>query len=1328
MTKLKMMLQALGSGLLLATLASCGGSGGGSAIDAGKTLLTCNVPQVPNEAGTACVAPKPIKCPAPTVPDARNESCVIGVDPNAPTPTVMAGPQQAVLYYKRADGNYNGYRLHTWNNESCDAYQQSSLAASWDNGLQHNGVDPNYGAYWLLNLKEGVGSKATDCANFLIHIGTDDAGKELGGGDMKLPLGAKEEVKFSRMGWTFSGVASVFAYPVVSLGVQVSDSAAHWLDRNTLVWNAPAGGVAKWKLHHSAAADLAIDSDTLTINGEAVEATPASLTDEQKAKVPHLANWAAYKLNLTAEQAKAIVKNQLVLASYDSANKVMAASHVQAAKVLDDLYTSGANDADEATLGVQYDASNIKASVWAPTARSVKLKVYNAAKTVTATHNMTQDTATGIWSYSAAKATLDRQFYRFEVQVYHPLSKKVETVEATDPYSVNTSTNGRFSQFVNLQDADTKPAGWDTHDIPVVDKPEDIVIYEGHIRDFSVRDTTVSAANRGKYLAFTEADSQPVQHLKALADAGLTHFHLLPTTDIATINEDASKRVDLHQTVGDLCKVNTKASVCNLNAASVLLDVMKGFQNSGENAQQLAGDMRGTDSFNWGYDPHHFNVPEGSYASSPEGVARIKEMRAMNQALHGLGLRVVLDVVYNHTSSSGLFDNSVFDKIVPGYYHRYNPTTGNIERSTCCENTATEQRMFDKFVTDSLVLLAREYKFDSFRFDIMGHHPKASILAAREAVKAVDPDTYFYGEGWNFGEVANDARFVQARQANLNGTEIGTFNDRERDAVRSAALFSGDSDVGKLKEQNFIEIGLAGTLKDFVLKDYQGNTGKASGIQWNGQPAGYADDPADIINYVSKHDNESLWDKLQFGLSATVTIDDRVRIHNMALAIPLLSQGIPFLQMGDDLLRSKSMDRNSYDAGDWFNFVDFSKQTNNWNVGLPLAQDNQSAWDSIKGIANNPNTKAYPEHIAFAGDVFREFLQIRQQSPLLRLSTGQQVMDRVGFHNIGKNLTQGLIVMSLDDGLGLTDLDPATDAMVVVLNGTASEKTHKVPTAQGFVLHPVQQMSADNRLSSARFVTEGADGSFVVPAYTAAVFIKPQQGAQGVGLKADATMGAPDIAPYGLTTVYVRGGINGWGEVDAFSYVGAGVYEAKVMVGSAGEQEFKIASGDWSTVDFGARSGEQNVQFGVAQTLQRQGANMKANFAAGTYVFTLNAANPLAPVLTVSEYVPYGATKVFLRGSMNGWGEASQFVYTGGLYRYSMELDAGDYEFKFASADWSTVNYGAGSDGQTVTVGQAKTLAQSNDNLKISIATKATYQFSVDASTPTAPVLTVSKQ
>ncbi len=337
-------------------------------------------------------------------------------------------------------------------------------------------------------------------------------------------------------------------------------------------------------------------------------------------------------------------------------------------------------------------------------------------------------------------------------------------------------------------------------------------------------------------------------------------------------------------------------------------------------------------------------------------------------------------------------------------------------------------------------------------------------------------------------------------------------------------------------------------------------------------------------------------------------------------------------------------------------------------------------------------------------------------------------MARLGFHNIGKNLTPGLIVMSLDDGTGLADLDPAYDAIVVVINGTDHEQTHKVATASGFSLHPVQQQSVDAELSAAAFVAAGADGEFVVPAYTAAVFVKAQQGAQGQGLKADATMGAADIAPYGLTTVFVRGSINGWGEVDAFTYAGDGVYSTRINI-AAGDYEFKVASGDWSTVDFGAQSGQVDVLLDGQKTLTRSGANMKLNLAkTSSYVFTLDASVPTAPVLTVTEYVPFAATKVYVRGGMNGWGEVDQLSYDGASsYSVTLDLAAGDYEFKVASADWSTVDFGGGADGQNVTLATDKVLARSGSNLKLNLAAAGRYRFSFNATDTAAPVLNVSK-
>jgi pullulanase len=1320
--------------LSLATLMGCGGD----SSEPGEVLLTCNVPNIPNAAGTECVPPPPLICPAPKFPDAKNESCIVGYNPELPLPSVLAGPNQAVLYYNRlkdkdnssSNPNYPGYKLHTWNNDSCDAYAPPFDTSDWANGHAFDGIDVNYGAYWVINLKEGH----SECANFIIHVGTEGSGKALGDSDLQMNLKSytdadAPEAQFNRVNFTIHGESDVYDYPILDVGFAIDGASAHWLDANTFVWNEPTDGIAKFVLHHSANAGIEADNQG-ALNGSQVELVETQLTDEQKARVPHLANWPAYGANFTPEQAKAMAKEQLVLVAYDAENKPAAATHVQVAKVLDALYTLGDNDADEAQLGVIYQDNSIHAKVWAPTAQSVNLKVFNNAKTLTNTHVMTLDAMTGIWSYKGSMS-LDRQYYRYELKVYHPVSKKVENLETTDPYSLNVSTNGRYSQFINLSDDDLKPSGWDGHEVKTVDNPEDIVIYEGHIRDFSVRDQSTSVANRGKYLAFTEDGSAPVEHLRQLAQSGVTHFHVLPTTDIATIDEDVSKRVEITDTLGKLCsKISDSAKACKTeDKSATIASILAGFLPGSSDGQDLVGALRSYDGFNWGYDPHHFIAPEGSYASSPEGVARVKELRAMNQALHKLGLRVVLDVVYNHTSASGLWDNSVLDKVVPGYYHRYNEISGKIETSTCCDNTATEHRMMDKFVIDSLVILAKEYGYDGFRFDVMGHMPKSGILAAREAVQAVDADNYFYGEGWNFGEVADNRLFEQATQANMAGSQVGTFNDRIREAVRGGALFAKDKKDDYLRDQDTLRLSMAGNLQQYVLKDFNGNSAKGSSFSWNSQPTAYALDPADSINYVSKHDNETLWDVLQYKHDVGLSLEHRVRVQNIAASIPLMSQGIPFLQMGGDLLRSKSMDRNSYDSGDWFNWVDFTKNSNNWNVGLPLAQDNEAKWSLISGISSNPNAAASMSEIEFASAVFNEFLTIRQGSKLFRLTTAQDIIDRVGFHNIGKNQKQGVIVMSIDDGVGQTDIDPLVDAIVVMVNGSAQAQSHTIATANGFKLHDKQIASIDASVQGASFTQGDAEGTFNVPAYTAAVFVKPQGDMQGQGLSANATAGAPDVVPFGSTDVFVRGEMNGWGEVDKFIYVGKGEYRAGITL-AAGSYNFKIASADWNSVDFGAITADVAVvDENIAEPLAAKGADM--SFTAlrdATYVFSLNAANKENPVLTVYNEEPFVDTPVYLRGDMNGWSTDHELLYLGGsIYRAEIMINAGTKGFKIASSDWSTVDYGSVDSDGTVLLGVDKELGVKGGNLSINVASDAIYSFTFDMSNRSAPKLSVHK-
>ncbi|WP_175405046.1 alpha-1,6-glucosidase domain-containing protein [Salinimonas lutimaris] len=1310
------------------TLTGCGGSD----VESGSNdLLTCDVPNVPNAAGTACEPPPPIECEAPLVPNEANDECVNGADPSLADPVFFPAENQAVLYYNRADVDadnspsdpaYEGWRLHTWNNEECDAYADADT--DWANGRVHDGIDPNYGAYWILDLKPDYGS----CHNFIIHIGTDADGKELGGGDFKGSL-IQDDERFTRMNFTLSGEARIFEYPLLSLGEQpvaIEGRAAHWLDATTLLWNAPEE-VSYVKLHYSASAGLKATLEE-GLNGDTLELMSATLSQEQSDRAPHLASLAAWQGNWEDAEAKTVLTTQVVLAGYNAEDKLVAATGIQPPLVLDALYTQGENDADEAQLGALYTDSGISAALWAPTAQAVSLLIYNEDKTLNRRETMSRDDNTGVWRFDGDTA-LDRALYRYEVVVYHPNTEVIETLLLTDPYSHSVSTNGRFSRFINLADEDLKPDGWDSHTIPVVNNPEDAVIYEGHIREFSALDESVSEQNRGKYLAFTEANSNPVRHLQTLVEAGLNYFHVMPAADIATIEEDTSKTVNLYDTVGKLCQLNRDAQVCTQESPdAVLLDVFNSYDPLQEavKAQALVQDMRRVDQFNWGYDPHHYTTPEGSYASDPEGIARIKEMRAMIQALHEMGLRVALDVVYNHTASSGVFANSVLDKAVPGYYHRYEVDTGVIVQETCCEDTEPRNVMMEKLIHDSLLTWTEHYKYDSFRFDIMSQGSKDMMLRLREAVQAIDEDNYFYGEGWP----RIDRGFEMAVQQNMSGTQIGTFNDRIREAVRQGNIFNPESDA-LLSDQDKLKMGMAGTLKDFILETSTGSAGATSNL------GGYAEDPADIINYVSKHDNETLWDQLNYTLPADITLAERVRAQNVAGGVMLMSQGIPFLQLGGDFLRSKSMDRNTYDAGDWFTYVDFTFNTNNWNVGLPLAEDNEARWEEMGRFIYDADRQVSMTDIEYASQIFNELLRIRTQSPLFRLTTAQDIIDRVGFHNIGARQQKGLIAMSLDDGLGTdeqprTDLDPNADALMVLVNTGYEEASMTVNTATGFMLHSEHMNSVDAAISSATF-TEGDDGNgtFTVPALSIVVFVKPQSGSQGTGLSAYATSGAPDVVPFGDTTLYVRGSFNNWEPANPMAYRGDGIYSTVVTLEQGVTYEFKLADANWESINLGG--GDVSVVTEDEPLLLNGGDNLVFTPASQTtWRFILDASDVSAPVLTVENDDIYAGTEVFLRGDMTDWGTSAPFTYRNGrVYRVAMDLAPGTYGFKVASEDWSTVNFGAlsSADSDTQLVpGSVLPVAATNDNLSVTITENGRYVFAFDVSDLANPQVGVFKE
>ncbi|MBN1967265.1 MAG: DUF3372 domain-containing protein, partial [Anaerolineae bacterium] len=368
---------------------------------------------------------------------------------------------------------------------------------------------------------------------------------------------------------------------------------------------------------------------------------------------------------------------------------------------------------------------------------------------------------------------------------------------------------------------------------------------------------------------------------------------------------------------------------------------------------------------------------------------------------------------------------------------------------------------------------------------------------------------------WDFGEVAGNARGLNATQLNLPGTGIGTFNDRIRDSVRGGSPFgdrdqqgwinglyfqpngltSGNEDTQRerlLFYGDRIRVGLAGNLAAYPFVSYTGEVITGADVDYNGAPTGYTQDPQEHIVYISAHDNETLWDIIMYK-QLGLPIAEQVRMQNLGIDVVMYSQGVPFFHAGIDLLRSKSLDRDSFNSGDWFNYLDFSYQTNNFGVGLPPASHNADNWPVIGPILAQADTlRPTPDDIAFAAAHFLESLQIRASSPLFRLQTGQDVIDRLVFHNTGADQVPGLIVMSISDLVDGADLDPNYEMVVVVFNTSPDvvDFTSEDFTGLALELHPVLAASLDPVMQTSAF--DSATGTFSVPGHTAAVFVLPE--------------------------------------------------------------------------------------------------------------------------------------------------------------------------------------------------------------------------------------------
>lgn len=591
---------------------------------------------------------------------------------------------------------------------------------------------------------------------------------------------------------------------------------------------------------------------------------------------------------------------------YDISVDKSEGSTVSMNRIINSDFFDDAFEYDGDDLGATYTKEKTYFKVWAPTASNVSLNLYSTGDGDTHIETVPMEAQErGIWFCEKA-GDLHGIYYTYLLTIGDV------TNEAVDLYARTTGVNGNRGMIVDLER--TNPKGFDEDVRPVFENTTDAIIYELHIRDFSC-DAFSGISHRGKFLGFTqtgtinaEGFATGIDHIK---DLGVTHVQILPSFDYATIDESK-------------------------------LD---------------------TPQFNWGYDPKNYNVPEGSYSTDPyHGEVRIKEMKQMVQALHANGLRVNMDVVYNHTFD---VENSWFQMTVPNYYYRkvgdrYSNGSG------CGNETASEHAMMRKYIVDSVVYWATEYHIDGFRFDLMGVHDIETMAAVRAALDKVDPSIMVYGEGWTGGDCAiSESR--QALKSNINHIEgVGAFNDDIRDAIKGNVFDAQDKGFinGKQGLEEDIQFGIvASTLHPQVL-------GSQNGRSWVGQPG-------QSINYVSCHDNLTFWDKLATS-NPNDSVETRIKMNKLGAAILLTSQGVPFFQAGEELLRSKPsaylkgvFEENSYDAPDFTNSI---------------------KWDNRTTAAD---TYAY----------YKGLIAFRKAHKALRMTTTAQIQKNLVFrNNLGKNV------------------------------------------------------------------------------------------------------------------------------------------------------------------------------------------------------------------------------------------------------------------------------------------------------------------------------------
>ncbi|MCI1676457.1 MAG: DUF3372 domain-containing protein [Ancrocorticia sp.] len=737
---------------------------------------------------------------------------------------------------------------------------------------------------------------------------------------------------------------------------------ALWLDERTLAVPAhlDVEGAA-WELCYSAAGGIAVVAGHVTGADGFIPlvSDPRGLDAQQRARDPYLSavftpdgsdfHVLRPAMPLAHARLERILTGELVIAR-SHGSRVTAVTLVQCARILDALYAA---EASQLSYGPSFSGDTVTIRVWAPTARNVRLRIGEQLVAM-------RRSACGAWEASGNRTWIGAE-YAFEVTVYVPryvarprhqgderIAGKIQHFTVVDPMATGLTLNGRRGVVVDLTDPAWMPENW-LHAQPVeLRNPSEHAIYELHVRDYSIADASVPEALRGTYAAFGTTESRGYRALAQLRRAGMNTIHLLPTYDIGSIPED--------------------------RADQRIAEVPAVFSPDSEGPQAAIARVADEDGFNWGYDPVHYGVPEGSYASPghQEGGARVAEFRSMIGALHELGYHVVLDQVFNHTFEYGLAPSCTFERIVPGYYYRLG-YDGETLTTPCSGEFATEHAMAEKLMIDTLVRWARH----------------------------------------------------------CSGTDVSIF----------------------------------------------------------GRHCGYCSQPHEAINYVDAHDNETLFDYSIWRMPHGTPMGLRVRMNTLALAAVTLGQSPCFWHAGTELLRSKSLDADSFNSGDWFNAIDWSGQTSRFGVGLPPANRNGERWDAMRPLLRDPNNRPDSQHIAQARQAALDLLRLRSSTPLFTLGSAELIEEMISFPGAGPTAPPGFITMRIYDW-ARRRIDRRLAGLLIVFNfsgETVAERLYGLAGTQ-LRLSPIQATS-DDVVNQSRW--DEHTGTVIVPGYTVAVFEQP---------------------------------------------------------------------------------------------------------------------------------------------------------------------------------------------------------------------------------------------